>query len=123
LANARDAAVAEAARTQRIQQFMMQLFEGGEKHAGPAEELRVVTLVDRSAQQARDVRLGRALLGQKRYGEAEEHSLGGLRILEKRTGPSAQWLVAARQDFAEIYEALGQPGKALEYRQPSEVRR
>ncbi len=53
LAAARDAALAEAARTQRIQQFMMQLFEGGDASAGPAEDLRVVTLVDRSAREAR----------------------------------------------------------------------
>jgi serine/threonine-protein kinase len=53
LAGARNAALAQAARTERIQQFMMQLFEGGDEGAGPADTLRVVTLVDRGVDQAR----------------------------------------------------------------------
>ncbi len=53
LATARNAALAEAARTQRVQRFMTNLFEGGDKEAGPADSLRVVTLVDRGAQEAR----------------------------------------------------------------------
>src|ERR1700691_4294161 len=39
LARARNAALAEAARTQRIQGFMLNLFEGGQQEAGPAENL------------------------------------------------------------------------------------
>lgn len=50
---ARNAAIAEAARTLRIQRFMTNLFEGGDKEAGPADSLRVVTLVDRGVQEAR----------------------------------------------------------------------
>lgn len=53
LAIARNEAVAEATRTQRIQQFMQNLFEGGDKEAGPADNLRVVTLIDRGVQEAR----------------------------------------------------------------------
>jgi len=52
LATARNAALAEAARTQRIQRFMMNLFEGGDQSVGPAGDMRVVTLVDRGAQEA-----------------------------------------------------------------------
>ncbi|MGA2340579.1 MAG: serine/threonine-protein kinase [Terracidiphilus sp.] len=52
LANARNAALMQAARTQRIQQFMLNLFGGGDKEAGPAQDLRVVTLIDRGAQEA-----------------------------------------------------------------------
>jgi serine/threonine-protein kinase len=55
LAIARNAAVAEAARTQRIQQFMTSLFQGGDASAGPADTLRVVTLLDRGVQQARSL--------------------------------------------------------------------
>jgi len=51
LAKARDAALAEAARTQRVQQFLTNLFQGGDEAAGPAENLRVVTLLDRGVQQ------------------------------------------------------------------------
>jgi serine/threonine-protein kinase len=52
LAKARNAALAEAARTQRVERFMENLFEGGDKDAGPADDLRVVTLVDRGLQEA-----------------------------------------------------------------------
>ena len=55
LAKARDTALAEAARTQRIQQFMTNLFQGGDASVGPAESLRVVTVVDRGVQGARNL--------------------------------------------------------------------
>ena len=53
LAKARDGALAEAARTQRIQRFTMNLFQGGDEAVGPADDLRVITLVDRGVQEAR----------------------------------------------------------------------
>jgi serine/threonine-protein kinase len=52
LAASRDAARAEAARSQRIQRFMTELFEGGADDAGPADTLRVVTLLDRGIGEA-----------------------------------------------------------------------
>jgi serine/threonine-protein kinase len=52
LARARDAAVAEAARTARIQRFMLNMLGNGDQEAGPSNDLKVVTLVDREAQQA-----------------------------------------------------------------------
>lgn len=55
LAIARNAALAEAARTQRIQKFMTNLFQGGDASAAPAESLRVVTLLDRGVQEARSL--------------------------------------------------------------------
>ena len=53
LTQARNDAVAEAARTQRIQHFMMDLFRGGDEAAGPSDSLRVRTIVDRGRQTAR----------------------------------------------------------------------
>jgi eukaryotic-like serine/threonine-protein kinase len=53
LARARNAALAEAARTGRIQRFMLNLFQGGDEAAGPSDTLRVVTLLDRGVQEAR----------------------------------------------------------------------
>lgn len=47
LAKARNGALAEAARTERIQKFMLNLFDGGDQEVGPSDSLRVVTLVDR----------------------------------------------------------------------------
>src|SRR5439155_329376 len=55
LATTRNAAVAEAARTQRIQHFMLNLFQGGEEAVGPADSLRVVTLVDRGVRDAQSL--------------------------------------------------------------------
>ncbi len=53
LARARNAALAETARTRRIQRFMLNLFEGGHQEAGPSEDLRVVELLERGVQEAR----------------------------------------------------------------------
>ena len=53
LTKARNTALAEAARTERIQKFMMNLFEGGDEAAGPSDSLRVVTLLDRGVQEAK----------------------------------------------------------------------
>jgi len=72
LASARNAALAEAARTQRIQAFMLGLFQGGDQTVGPAESLRVVTLIDRGVQEAR------ALDGEPRVQAELYFTLGGL---------------------------------------------
>jgi serine/threonine-protein kinase len=53
LAIARNEALAEAARAQRIERFMTNLFQGGDASAGPADSLRVVTLLDRGVQEAK----------------------------------------------------------------------
>ena len=55
LARARNAALAEAARTQRIQGFMLNLFKGGDDAAGPSDELRVVELLGRGVSQAQSL--------------------------------------------------------------------
>jgi serine/threonine-protein kinase len=73
LTRARDAAVQEAARTQRIQQFMLGLFRGGNDDAAePAESLRVVALVDRGTDAAR------ALDGEPAVQAELYQTLGGL---------------------------------------------
>lgn len=53
LAQARNAALAEATRAQRIERFMLGLFEGQDDDAGPAQDLKVTTLLERGAEQAR----------------------------------------------------------------------
>lgn len=55
LTGARNAALSETARAQRIQRFTMNLFEGGDREVGPADSLRVVTLVDRGVLEARSL--------------------------------------------------------------------
>ena len=61
------------------------------------------------------IRLGRALLHENRYREAEEESLAGLNILTKQTTPPATWLKTARQNLRTVYEALNQPEKAKQF--------
>ncbi len=53
LEHARDTAMAEARRTRRIQAFMTSLFDGGEEESGPADTLRVRTLLAHGERQAR----------------------------------------------------------------------
>jgi eukaryotic-like serine/threonine-protein kinase len=72
LATARNAALAEAARTQRIQRFMMNLFEGGDESVGPADDMRVVTLIARGAQEAQ------ALEGEPAVQAELYQTLGGI---------------------------------------------
>jgi serine/threonine-protein kinase len=50
---ARNAALAEATRTQRIEQFMLNLFDGGDRAAGPSGNFQVVALLDRGVKSAR----------------------------------------------------------------------
>ena len=52
ITRARNAALAEAARTERIQTFMLNLFGNGESEAGPSQDLKVTSLLDRGVQDA-----------------------------------------------------------------------
>ncbi len=52
LTRARNQAQAEAARTQRIQRFMVNLFQSGDESTAPGDSLRVVTVIDRGLQEA-----------------------------------------------------------------------
>jgi eukaryotic-like serine/threonine-protein kinase len=52
LIGARDRAVLSEARMERIYRLMLNLFEGDDSAAGPSEQLRVVSLLDRGAREA-----------------------------------------------------------------------
>src|SRR5581483_4386897 len=52
LTRARNQALAEAARAGRTQRFVLNLFQGGDEAAGPADSLRVISLLDRGVQEA-----------------------------------------------------------------------
>ena len=52
LTSARNIALAETARAERLQGFTLNLLQGGDEEVGPADSLRVVTLVDRGVQEA-----------------------------------------------------------------------
>jgi eukaryotic-like serine/threonine-protein kinase len=61
------------------------------------------------------IKLGHALLSEKRYADAEPELLAGYAVV-KTSAPSASWLVKARHDLAEDYDALKQPQKAAAFR-------
>ncbi len=67
LVEARDRAVSSEARTQRIYHLMLNLFEGDDSAAGPAEGLRVVSLLDRGVREAETLDQEPALQAELRY--------------------------------------------------------
>lgn len=89
LAGARDRALAEAVRTQRIQGFMLSLFQGGDEAAGPSDSLRVLTLLDRGVEEARN-------LGRDPRIQAELlYTLGGLYLKLGKLDQADSLLAAA----------------------------
>ena len=68
----RDAALAEAARAERVQRFMQNLFEGGDPSVAPADTLRVLTLMDRGLREVQ------SLAGDSRTRSELLLTLGGL---------------------------------------------
>ena len=61
------------------------------------------------------IKLGRALVGQQRYDEAETEILAGYDILSKQTSPSVSWLRNARQDLVKLYTASNKPEQAKKF--------
>jgi serine/threonine-protein kinase len=62
------------------------------------------------------IKLGRTLLRQNRYADAESETLAGYEILIKQSSPSTSFIHAARKDLAAEYEALDQPQLASRFR-------
>jgi serine/threonine-protein kinase len=62
------------------------------------------------------IKLGRTLLRQNRYKDAEPETLAGYEILIRQSSPSTSFTRAARKDLAAEYEALNQPQKAARFR-------
>ncbi len=112
LARARNAALAETARTLRIQQFMLDLFQGGDEAVAPPDSMRVITLLASGVQQAR-------ALDQEPVVQAELYgTLGGVyqRLGEYSQADTLLRLALARRrallapddpDVARAYVALG----------------
>jgi len=53
LAREKNAALAEVQRTKLVERFLFNLFQGGDKEAGPATEVRALTLIGRGEQEAK----------------------------------------------------------------------
>ena len=56
LSTARDSAVLQATRAERTRELLLGLFTGGDTSAAPAEDLRVLTLLNRGVQEADAIR-------------------------------------------------------------------
>ncbi len=62
------------------------------------------------------VKLGRTLLRQHRYAEAERETRAGYEIMIQKTDPSVVWVENARADLVEEYIALNRPDEAAKFR-------
>jgi serine/threonine-protein kinase len=62
------------------------------------------------------IKLGRTLLRQNRYKDAEPETLAGYEVLTRQSSPSTSFIRAARKDLAAEYEALNQSQKAARFR-------
>lgn len=62
------------------------------------------------------LKLGRALLREGRYAQAEPESLFGYNYLVANVAPNDRFLVMARKDLASIYDGLYDTEKATRYR-------
>ena len=60
--------------------------------------------------------LGRLLLLEKRYVEAEDFLVRGYQALTKQNTPPADALRSVQDDLAALYKALGQRNKAEKFR-------
>ena len=92
LERARNAAEQEAARTLRIQQFTESLFDGGDKAAGPAMDLKALDLLERGRKEA-------ASLGGDPGMQADmQETLGGIYQKLGKLDLAEPLLVAALQE-------------------------
>jgi serine/threonine-protein kinase len=62
------------------------------------------------------IKLGRTLLQEKRYRQAEVELLAGYEAAVKQAGPSSSWAQGAREYLVEVYDALAMPDKAARFR-------
>ncbi|MEO8479303.1 MAG: serine/threonine-protein kinase, partial [Gemmatimonadota bacterium] len=111
LTGARDAARLEADRTARLQHFMMDLFRGGDAEAGPADTLRVRSLIDRGAREAEALSADPRLQAELRetLGELRRQLgdlAGGDTLLQQSLATRRQFLGAEDPDVARSLLAL-----------------
>ena len=62
------------------------------------------------------IKLGRSLLRQHRYVDAERETRAGYQIVAKQAAPTVSWLKTAREDLVVIYTALHEPEQAETFR-------
>ncbi|MCC6652289.1 MAG: serine/threonine protein kinase [Candidatus Eisenbacteria bacterium] len=142
LTQARNTALAQSARAERIQRFMVELFEGADEAAGPSDTLRVVSLLERGAREARlldaepqvQADLLQTLGGiQQKLGEFDRaDSLLGAALAARRRAAvtdsaailrgivAVGWLRAEQSRLAEAEQLVRSAVAALERRRPTD---
>lgn len=121
---ARDTALAEAARAERIQQFTLGLFRGTDPDFAPAEDLRVIDLLARGVQEAHALEADPGLqagiylaLGEihrqlGELGQASELLEAALSLRERRWGLSHPEVAEARVALGLLREAQAELDEA-----------
>jgi eukaryotic-like serine/threonine-protein kinase len=119
LASARNAAVAEADRRQRIEEFMLGLFQGGEDKRGVPSDLRVVTLLDQGVKQVRSLDqkpelqagfenvLGKMLLNLGKLDQADSLLQAALETRKKTAGPQSADVVESLTQLSVLRSEQG----------------
>ncbi len=109
LIHARDRALSSEARMQRIHRLMLNLFEGDDSNAGPAEGLKVVTMLDRGAQEAESLNAEPSLQAELRYTIGDLYQrLGQLDRAEPliRSALQSQKTILGPQDVETLHSQL-----------------
>jgi serine/threonine-protein kinase len=113
LARARNAALAEAVRTKRVERFMLNLFQGG-GDAAPSKQLRAVELLDRGVREAASLKsdpetqadlyvtLGSMYEVLGNYPKADELLHAGLDKRKRAPGPDDSKVAEALSELAEL---------------------
>jgi len=112
LTSARDAALAEAARTERVQRLMTNIFRGGDALAGPSVEMKVTEMLERGVLEAESMTSDPSVRAELMHNLANiYHQLG---VLEKADTLYAKSLALRTDVFgrdspevAESFVAIG----------------
>ncbi len=124
LAAARDVAVAEAARTNRLKEFLENMFQGGPQPAGPVDSIRVATLVENGIREASALSTDPVaqvdLLGtlgimserMSNYARADSLYLLEVAQAERLYGPNDPAVLRARVQHARVLAQLGKVDSA-----------
>jgi serine/threonine-protein kinase len=125
LAKARDAALAEAARTRAARQLTQDLF-AGDREYGPSKDLRVVDLLDPGLEKARSLKgdpvqrgelyatLGTLFRSQAKYDKAESALNAAYRILSSAS-PGSHELAEVLVSLGKLYSDESRGGDAERY--------
>ncbi|TVR54017.1 MAG: hypothetical protein EA421_09715 [Gemmatimonadales bacterium] len=118
LMDARDRALAEAARAERVQRFTLNLFQGTDPDFAPAEGLRVVELLERGVQEARALEVDPALRAELYLALGGiHHQLGRLEVADSLIHGALELRRGLRgEEHPEVAEALVALGLVKEAR-------